>query len=115
MRRSLALALLLLAAFQAAAVARGVSHGHVSAFRHQRLEHRHFRQIAPFAPGLWYWGDWDDELFGYGFGLPGPVALAAPPPVLVPRDSELDERPTVEHTPQGVTIVRGPGSHHLWQ
>ncbi len=45
-------------------------------------------------------------------GADAPNAVAGPnlPPVL---RSPLDERPTVEMTPAGVAIVRGPGSRHI--
>ena len=84
-------------------------------------------QPLPF--GTWA-GGWGSGAFGGGFGAP--VALggvggfpdssgaAAEPRVIVvaapfggapPRPPEA-ERPTVEQTASGVTIIRGVGSHH---
>ena len=63
-------------------------------------------------------------LFGGGFlgvsadciGNPGFVVVAAPTsaPVRMAMSRPVtEERPTVETTASGVTIIRGPGSHHL--
>jgi hypothetical protein len=48
-------------------------------------------------------------------GEPAPLPLAAfgqqlPAPA-APVRSAADERPTIEQTVEGVTVVRGPGSH----
>ncbi|HZS82104.1 MAG TPA: hypothetical protein VFA50_04490 [Stellaceae bacterium] len=74
-----------------------------------------FNTFAPF-----------DGTFGF-VGLPlteGSVAAPAPGIVIIgapssspapsmPRPTAEEERPTVETTASGVTIIRGPGSHHL--
>lgn len=60
------------------------------------------------ALGEWGWGFADGWMAGEGEPVLIPLAASfAPPP------PPGDERPTVEATPQGVTIIRGPGSHHL--
>jgi hypothetical protein len=74
-----------------------------------------FGQFGTAFP--WDFGGWD-----YGGGYtpvdtsPRLVVLNAgapgTPPAL-PTRSAVDDRPTVETTPSGVQIVRGPGSHHL--
>jgi hypothetical protein len=44
------------------------------------------------------------------------VLAAAPPPAPPPRPlSDAGEHLRVEKTEQGVVIVRGPGSHHLYR
>jgi hypothetical protein len=70
--------------------------------------HRH-RHRDEFADGSFPFG------FASGFDWPTAPALDAsdddarrgPPRI------ERDERPTVEVSPSGVTIIRGPGSHHM--
>jgi hypothetical protein len=73
--------------------------------------HRH-RHRDEFADGFFPFG------FASGFDWP-----AAPAPDAGDEDArrgplfrtriERDERPTVEVSPSGVTIIRGPGSHHI--
>ena len=83
-------------------------------------------QPLPF--GTWA-GGWGAGTFGGGFGAPvalgqgggfGDGGAAAEPRVIVvaapfaspPQRPPEYERPTVEQTASGVTIIRGVGSHH---
>ncbi len=57
--------------------------------------------------------------FGVADAVPGPLGANPAPfpgafggPFAPPR-VVVNDRPSVEATPQGVQIVRGPGSHHL--
>ena len=69
---------------------------------HHQLQRRFFPQFA--YPLDYYGDDW-----GYA---PAPAVVAAEPsPPTTPIALTHYERPTVETTPAGVTIVRGPGSH----
>lgn len=136
MYRPLSLSLLLLVALGAApAVAGGRSGGHVSFGFHSGhasgFHGSHFfagqfghpfhsqqfgqsRFFAPFAWGDWGWGDWADW-DGGGGGGPGSVvvlAMAPPAPPAAARP-QTEARASVETTTAGVTIIRGPGSHHL--
>jgi hypothetical protein len=65
-----------------------------------------------FGGGYGYYGLGGYDLGGYidgaGASAPGQAVIAMAPP---PR-SPGDDRPTVETTTSGVTIIRGPGSHH---
>jgi hypothetical protein len=60
-----------------------------------------------------------DGFFGVstdGIANPGYVVVAAPtsaPVRMAMSRPAIEERPTVETTASGVTIIRGPGSHHL--
>lgn len=75
-----------------------------------------FGQFGTAFP--WDFGSWDAGGLGYApvdtsprlvvlnAGTPGPLPA-------LPTRSAVDDRPTVETTPSGVQIVRGPGSHHL--
>jgi hypothetical protein len=86
----------------------GVHRGHLVVRRH----------IAPQAiyPFDYYGGD---------FGYEETASPNAAPTVIVTQPAsgsaaptvtaERDERATVETTPSGVTIVRGPGSRHIAQ
>jgi hypothetical protein len=101
--------------------------------------HRHhsffsrFSQVSPFSPffRLRHGGPFSpfattfpigfDDGFGFGGfdagagfgGAPGIVMLNAPPvAAAAPARPMIDDRPSVERTAQGVTIIRGPGSHH---
>ncbi len=44
-----------------------------------------------------------------------PLEITPPEPMVPPAPPRRvgDDRPTVEHTDVGVTIIRGPGSRHL--
>ena len=91
-------------------------------FRHHRNFARSFDPFFPFGffqpvrvfPG----GVLDgiagaDALAPAGNGAPMMIVTSDPP---IPRRatrSAVDERPSVETTPEGVVIVRGPGSRHL--
>jgi len=81
--------------------------------------------IAQPLPFSTWPGGWGSGAFagGFGYGALGDVggfpAASAEPRVIVvampaasatPRRPE-DERPTVEQTASGVTIIRGPGAH----
>ena len=83
-------------------------------------------QPLPF--GTWA-GGWGAGTFGGGFGAPvalgegggfGDGGAAVEPRVIVvaapfagqPQRQAEYERPTVEQTASGVTIIRGVGSHH---
>ncbi|HXY99364.1 MAG TPA: hypothetical protein VEI03_05155 [Stellaceae bacterium] len=83
---------------------------HAGAASFHVLRHGHFFRFrggpaATFLPGYWGWnGDWawDDTWAMDGAAAPRRQArLAAETP------------PSTETTPQGVTIIRGPGSRHL--
>ncbi len=122
MRRSLSLALLLVAlsALPATAGSRGGSHvffgfhqGHFA--RHFTTFRNRSRFFSPWGWGWgWGWGDWANWDGGYaGGGGPatvivlagGPSAGYAPPPPAAPAQATVV-------TEAGVTVVRGPGSHH---
>jgi hypothetical protein len=118
MRRSLSLAVLLVAlsALPAFAGSRGGSHvffgfhqghfaGHFTTFRNRS------RFYSPWGWGWgWGWSDWDGGSAGGGpatvIVLAGgpPAAYAAPPPAAPAQATVVTEA--------GVTVVRGPGSHH---
>ncbi|HZB90417.1 MAG TPA: hypothetical protein VE397_03180 [Stellaceae bacterium] len=135
MYRSLSLSLLLVALGAAPAVAAGGSGGHVSLGFHSGhvsgFHGSHFfafnsgqfgqpfrsRQSRFFAPFAWGWGDWADWDGGPAGGAPGSVVVLAmaPPAPPAPARSRMEARPSVENTEAGVTIVRGPGSHHSAQ
>jgi hypothetical protein len=128
MRNFLPAALLLaLAASPAAAdgtmhqrTAAGVHTPHLPSLRElERLRHldisRRFARtpFSPFFPAQFAelgFLPWGDEL-----APAGEVPVAVVPAALPPRPpvSLADERPRVETTSDGVTIVRGPGSHHI--
>lgn len=88
--------------------------------------HRNFaRSFDPFSPfgfvqpvSVFPGGVLDgiagaDALAPAGNGAPMMIVTSDPP---IPRRatrSAVDERPSVETTPEGVVIVRGPGSRHL--
>jgi hypothetical protein len=89
--------------------------GHVHApFHRHRFFHRHpgFGPLVFGAPLVFPGGYYGSDI---GPGTPPVVVLseapttAAPPPQL----PELDQRPSIETTAEGVVIVRGPGSHHI--
>ncbi len=63
---------------------------------------------AGFFPD-WDWG-WGGNWAWDGGGAPA-IPAALPPDR--PLRYAAQERPSVETTPEGVTIIRGPGSHHL--
>jgi len=82
--------------------------------------------IAQPLPFSTWPGGWGSGAFAGGFGALGEVGgfpaggpaveprvivLAMPAANAPPRRSE-EARPTVEQTPSGVTIIRGPGSQH---
>jgi hypothetical protein len=89
--------------------------GHIHApFHRHRFFHSH-PSFGPFVfgaplvfPGGYYGSD-------IGPGTPPVVVLSEPPTAAAPPPPlpELDQRPSVETTAEGVVIVRGPGSHHL--
>lgn len=54
------------------------------------------------------------DVAGQGSGqAPNVVVVTVPAPT--PPARLADERPSIETTPQGVTIIRGPGSMHIAQ
>ncbi len=79
--------------------------------RHDFRNHHH-RRHDELSGWLWPWGLYDD--FGSGFREYGPADMTA-------TDDDRGrmpltrryEPPTVETTPSGVTILRGPGSRHF--
>jgi hypothetical protein len=100
-------------------------------FRREDFHSLEGRERAEMFRRFHHHGDHDrfeDGFFPFGFldGLGWPVV----PPDLALSGDEADqsawrgppfwvqvdryERPTVEKTPSGVTIVRGPGSHHTY-
>jgi hypothetical protein len=92
--------------------------GDVEAFEHARGSRRfHHHGHGNFADGFFPFG------FFPGFGWP----VAEPDVALADGGDEMSwgmplfwrpveryEPPTVEKAPSGVTIIRGPGSHHAW-
>ena len=58
--------------------------------------------------GSWGWGGWPDTY--PALTMPSAQRVIV---VRAPRRSAAEERPTVEMTPSGVQIVRGPGSRHV--
>jgi hypothetical protein len=112
MRRSLSLGLLLVAlsALPATAGSRGAKHGFFGF--HEGHFARHFttfrtgsRFFARWGSG-WGWdgGDWDGGPAG---GAETMIVLAGAPPASPAAPAQA----TVE-TEAGVTVVRGPGTHH---
>ncbi len=131
MRFATALAfLLILAIVPPAAAERSAGHGGFRFFTPARGLHQlHGRHARPFffgpahgyrggLAGYGYWGDigdyWDWGGMPAGYD-PAPTAglIGYPPPRLPASHDERDERASVETTPQGVTIIRGPGSRHI--
>jgi hypothetical protein len=97
----------------AAVSAHGFRHGQPFRFRGSHFGFRG-APFANFFPGYWDWG-WDGGWAWDGdWAWDGGAAAAAPsaPPPWRPRFA-ADTRPSAETTPQGVTIMRGPGSRHL--
>jgi len=96
--------------------------GHHAFHRHHPFHFHAMRHpfVGPGDWGLgWGWGGGGGD-GGWGWGEPAAAGLAEPAPSpglgMLPPPPPMrtaDERPSVESTPQGVTIVRGPGSHHL--
>lgn len=80
-------------------------------FHRNHFFHRHpgfgpFVFGAPLVfPGGYYGSD-------IGPGTP-PVIMLSETPAAPPPLPAVEQRPSVETTPEGVVIVRGPGSHHL--
>jgi hypothetical protein len=107
MRAVMTLALLLtLTASPTTADARnGRGHG-IAAHRvhHLRMNHVRAPRVVSFIPAEFF--DAGGAPFIAG-AMPEPV-VPAPPPPLPPR--RHDDRPSVEHTDAGVTIIRGPYS-----
>lgn len=97
------------AAWASQPMAHGSSMG-IGPHRHPIVHHPLQRRFIPqFAYPLDYYGD------NWGYA-PAPAFVAAePPPPSTPVAITHYERPTVETTPEGVTIVRGPGSHRPMQ
>lgn len=109
MRASVLALLLVLAAVPAAAREMRHNAARAAGARHLHDFHvRHHLHRTPFfAPGFF---EGSDAPFAAD-PTPGIVVLnAAPPPA--PVHAAGDERASVERTPQGVTVVRGPGSRH---
>lgn len=57
----------------------------------------------------------DTAAAGAPAGLPPVIIMVSPPQAAPPkpRRPEQEARATVEKTPEGVTVVRGPGSRHI--
>jgi hypothetical protein len=112
MRVVVTLALLLMIAALPTTAEAGNGHGHgitrhghgttAHRFHHLRMNHVRGPRFVSFIPADFF--DAGGEHFIAG-AMPEPVMLAPPPP-LPPRHH--DDRPTVEHTDVGVTIIRGP-------
>jgi len=84
------------------------------AIRHQLFARQHFfvrRRVEPPSgyPLDYYGADTTDEPTVTEVSPVIVVAPPAPTPALETREAHA----TVETTPQGVTVIRGPGSHHL--
>ena len=101
---------------------RNAVHGarvHRQLHRHLAFRNARFGHTAGFAPffGGGFFGDAFDTL-GFEEPMPAPVdtgvALASPLPTMPrPPRHPGDDRATVETTPFGVTVIRGPGSRHV--
>ena len=99
-----------------------VRNSHIPApFQRHHFRHSHpgFLHSHPgvdplfFGVPLVYSGDY--VAGGVASGMP-PVMMLSEPPGTAPPPPQLpaiEQRPTVETTPEGVAIVRGPGSHHI--
>lgn len=117
MRRPLSLALLLVALSALPAAARDsihVSFGfHPHFVRHFPIISYRFREARYFAPFGWGWGlaDWDNW-GGAPWGGPGTVIVLAGTPPVAYAPPPPPAQATVE-TEAGVTVFRGPGSHHV--
>jgi hypothetical protein len=64
--------------------------------------------------------DWPGLFDGSGYGYGSGYGISAPPVVVIDREPPpapprpaAEARPSVETTPSGVQIVRGPGSRHV--
>ena len=94
----------------------GGGHGvrvHIQHIQHHGLHHFRTMRRTPFVGEAFGDGFYGSDLAPYGaYG-----ETAAPEPIAVPSALPLrrvgDDRPTVEHTDVGVTIIRGPGLSHL--
>jgi hypothetical protein len=79
---------------------------------------RHHPLLGPFAfggPVVFPGGFFDGDVIpGFTSGTPPLLLLSGPPAAPeLPRRSAVEERASVETTPDGVVVVRGPGSRHL--
>jgi hypothetical protein len=87
-----------------------IANGFNSEFARQGLTSRGIGDLGLLDSGWggWGWGGWSDT-------YPTPAMPYAPRVIVVraPRRPVAEERPTVEMTPSGVQIVRGPGSRHV--
>ena len=86
---------------------------HRERHRHLVLRNAHFGRTAGFAPFFW-----SDTVGAYEEPALAPaeegVAPAGPlPPFPRPLRHPGDDRATIETTPFGVTVIRGPGSRHI--
>jgi hypothetical protein len=80
--------------------------------QHHRLHQFRTMHRAPLVGGGFFEGGgyYESDAAPYAESTaPQPVAPPAPP---APPRRVGDDRPTVEHTDVGVTIIRGPGSSH---
>ncbi len=85
----------------------GARHGHAFHFRPSPFAFR--GPFANYFPGYWGWGwGWDGDWAWDGVGAATMPTALPPPPHFAAND-----RPSVETTKQGVTIIRGPGSRHV--
>ncbi|HEX7967860.1 MAG TPA: hypothetical protein VF502_06545 [Stellaceae bacterium] len=92
-------------------------------FHHRRSFARSFDPFSPFGffqpvPSFLLGGVLDSVAGTDALapaGTRAPMVMVAPDASDPPRAirSAVDERPSVETTPEGVVIVRGPGSRHL--
>jgi hypothetical protein len=80
-----------------------------------------FASTAPFAPFAPFFplgtadGLVDTAAAGAPSTLPPVVIMMSPPQAAAPkpRRPAAEERASVEQTPEGVTVIRGPGSRHI--
>jgi hypothetical protein len=121
MRRSLSLGLLLVAlsALPATAGHGGGAHVAFGSHPHFAGHFNHFNRFgrSRFSSGWgwgWGWGlsDWDNWNGWPAGGAPGMVIVLAGAPPAAYAPPPPPAKATVE-TEAGVTVFRGPGSHHL--
>ncbi len=127
MRRSLSLGLVLVALSALPAAARGSVHVHFGSHPHVVRHFHHFNHFKAFGfnrfnrfgnSRFFGWGDWADGDVGAGDGGPsGTVLVLAAPPTTAPPTAAPEPRASPPQatvvTEGGVTVFRGPGSHHL--
>lgn len=91
-------------------------------FSHRRVMSRHNRFNRFNGLNGFGFTDLEPPALAGGFGVDDVNSATGVPPIgsananpftaLAPSRLAVDDRPRVETTPQGVVVVRGPGSHH---